>query len=116
MSPLDAYYKICEVYFMCEWLYSDVKEEDRKEYLEALEVIEKQVKGGDWMKNTLDELIATTAGQLDCLMALRDIVSTGDCNICNKKNECAYVPKPGQIVRYNCPFYEERNKLHRQTG
>lgn len=47
MSPLDAYYKICEVYFMCEWLYSDVKEEDRKEYLEALEVIEKQVKGGE---------------------------------------------------------------------
>ena len=55
---------------------------------------------------TLDKEIARQAQILDCLMALRDIYKTGDCNICESRKECEYMPKPGQMVRYNCPFYK----------
>lgn len=54
----------------------------------------------------LDKEIARQACILDCLMALRDIYKTGDCNICASRKGCEYVPKPGQMVRYNCPFYK----------
>lgn len=53
----------------------------------------------------LDDTIADVAYLLDCLRALRNIYTTGDCNECIKKMECLYVPKAGQIVRYNCPFF-----------
>lgn len=53
----------------------------------------------------LDEAIANTAYVLDCLRALRDILETGDCNNCGVK-DCVYKPAPGQVVRYNCPFYQ----------
>ena len=35
-----------------------------------------------------------------------NIVDSGDCNRCGKKETCEFVPKPGQLVRYNCPFYK----------
>jgi hypothetical protein len=54
----------------------------------------------------LDQEIARQACILDCLQALRDIYKTGDCNICAKRRECEYLPKVGQMVRYNCPFYK----------
>lgn len=59
----------------------------------------------------LDEEITRQGFILDSLIALRNILGTGDCNICAKKSKCEYAPKPGQLVRYNCPFYEkEENK------
>lgn len=54
----------------------------------------------------LDNAIADTAYIFDCLRALRSIYETGDCNNCRTKR-CIYKPKPGQMVRYNCPFYEK---------
>ena len=54
----------------------------------------------------LDDAIGDVAYILDTLMAYRNIVDSGDCNRCEKKNTCEYVPKPGQLVRYNCPFYK----------
>lgn len=54
----------------------------------------------------LDQIIANQAYILDSLMTLRDIYKTGDCNICAVKKECGYCPKPGEMVRYNCPFYQ----------
>ena len=54
----------------------------------------------------LDDVISDVAYILDTLMAYRNIVDSGDCNMCAKKNTCEYVPKPGQLVRYNCPFYK----------
>lgn len=54
----------------------------------------------------LDRAISDVAYILDTLMAYRNIVATGCCNECESKNKCAYAPKPGQMVRYNCPFYE----------
>lgn len=58
-------------------------------------------------ENKLDGLISSVAYTLDCLRALRDIQDAGDCNTCGIKRECRYAPKPGQLTRYNCPFYEE---------
>ena len=55
----------------------------------------------------LDNAIKNVAYILDSLMAYRNIVESGDCNRCKKKINCAYVPKPGRLVRYNCPFYEK---------
>ena len=55
----------------------------------------------------LDESISNIAYILDCLMDLRNIHDSGNCNDCKTsvKLVCPYKPKPGQQVRYNCPFY-----------
>lgn len=53
----------------------------------------------------LDEAIANIAYIYDSLIALRRIYETGCCNDCGIKNQCKHVPKVGQMVRYNCPFY-----------
>lgn len=42
---------------------------------------------------------------LDCLIALKEIQNTGDCNTCKDK-WCIYRPKLGETVRYNCMYYE----------
>ena len=52
------------------------------------------------MINRLDRLISETAYFLDCLRAYRNIVESGCCH------DCKYVPKVGELVRYNCPFYK----------
>ena len=57
--------------------------------------------------NKLDAAISNVAYILDNLILLRDIQSTGDCNVCKNK-ECKYKPKLGQMVRYNCPFYKAK--------
>jgi hypothetical protein len=53
----------------------------------------------------LDKAIADVAYILDCLMAYRNMIEAGDCNSCKNKN-CGCKPKPGQLVRYNCPHYK----------
>jgi len=53
----------------------------------------------------LDDVIANVAYILDTLIAYRNIAETGNCNICKNKN-CQWIPKPGQLVRYNCPHYK----------
>lgn len=58
------------------------------------------------MMNKLDNAIANIAYILDCLTVLRSILETGDCNNCRVK-DCYCKPRPGQMVRYNCPFYEK---------
>lgn len=58
----------------------------------------------------LDKIISDVGYVLDCLMALRNIHQTGSCNNCamgpGSHNPCGYRPLPGQMVRYNCPFYK----------
>lgn len=53
----------------------------------------------------LDKVISEIAYVLDSLQVLRNIQETGCCNDCRNVG-CGYAPKPGQTVRYNCPFYE----------
>ena len=55
--------------------------------------------------NRLDDVIANVAYILDTLMAYRSIAETGNCNTCKNK-DCQWIPKPGQLVRYNCPHYK----------
>ena len=57
--------------------------------------------------NRIDNIIADLAYILDSLRVLREIQAAGDCNTCACRSECEYCPKPGQRVRYNCPFYKE---------
>ena len=53
----------------------------------------------------LDNAISDINYILESLVLLRQIQSTGDCNIC-KNRDCGYMPEWGQLVRYNCPFYK----------
>jgi len=65
----------------------------------------------------LNNIISEIGYVLDCLRNLKDIYKTGDCNNCNTK-ECYVKPKPGQMVRYNCPFYikeSEENKYMKEA-
>ena len=55
----------------------------------------------------LDDTMADIAYILDVLRVYRNIVQSGNCNICDSR-ECKWKPKPGQLVRYNCPYYEQR--------
>ena len=56
----------------------------------------------------LNKAISDVAYILDILILLRQIQQTGDCNICRNR-DCGYMPKAGQMVRYNCPFYKPYN-------
>ena len=56
-------------------------------------------------EDRLNKTISDISYILDSLILLRQIQSTGDCNNCWNKG-CVYEPKAGQMVRYNCPFYE----------
>lgn len=58
----------------------------------------------------LDNTITHIVYLYDCLMDYRLILASGCCNDCSKRKECEYAPKPGKLVRYNCPFYEEEEK------
>lgn len=60
----------------------------------------------------LDKTISDVAFILDNLILLRQIQSKGDCNACACKNrDCGYMPKPGQMVRYNCPFFKAESEI-----
>jgi len=61
----------------------------------------------------LDGAVKDIAYVIDVLMAYRDVVNSGSCNECEKKKACKYAPKPGHLVRYNCPFFaKEGEKGH----
>lgn len=72
--------------------------------------IEALRKIGRMEMSRLDKSIADVAYILDTLMAYRNIVESGCCNDCRiaKPYSCKHLPKPGQLVRYNCPFYERK--------
>lgn len=56
----------------------------------------------------IDDVIEDVGYILDCLKTLRDIQSSGFCNVCASKNNCPYEPKLGQLARFNCPHYVEK--------
>lgn len=53
----------------------------------------------------LDEAISNVAYIYDSLWALRNIQACGSCNDCGLVRICKVRPLPGQMVRYNCPFW-----------
>ena len=44
----------------------------------------------------------------ESLRVLKLINDSGSCNDCANKDNCLYVPNPGQLVRYNCFFYARK--------
>ena len=44
------------------------------------------------------------------LYLLKSILESGNCNNCAKQTTCKYVPKCGELVRFNCPHYEAEPK------
>lgn len=36
------------------------------------------------------------------------VAALGDCNDCGKARSCQYVPRPGSIVRINCPLWRAK--------
>lgn len=62
------------------------------------------------MFTKLDDAIGGIAYILDSLVAYRSIVRSGCCNSCKYANppSCGYLPTPGKLVRYNCPFYKPK--------
>lgn len=55
----------------------------------------------------LDDVISDVGYIMDVLITYRDIVNHGDCNTCEKYKTCEHAPELGELVRYNCPFYEK---------
>lgn len=39
---------------------------------------------------------------------LKQILDSGDCNVCANRPYCTYVPELGMMVRYNCPFFARK--------
>ena len=62
------------------------------------------------MMSQIDRVIADQAYILDCLCAYRDITNSGDCNDCMNR-ECNIKPRAGQLVRYNCAYYQKNRKV-----
>ncbi|MBO5610593.1 MAG: hypothetical protein J5929_09545 [Eubacterium sp.] len=50
----------------------------------------------------------------DWLRLLKEIIDQGDCNDCGNRG-CLYKPKPGQLVRYNCPLHHKEVKADEQV-
>ena len=63
----------------------------------------------------IDLLIAEQSYILDALRAYREVIDSGCCNDCGSKKDCEYVPKLGQLVRYNCPFYKRKEESNGQS-
>ena len=57
------------------------------------------------MESRIERIIGDAAYIIDTLRVYADIVNSGCCNECDKQRDCEYVPKVGQLVRYNCPFF-----------
>ena len=53
----------------------------------------------------LNNAISDVAYILDTLIAYRNMTALGNCNDCLERKRCKYIPKLGEQVRYNCPFY-----------
>ena len=54
---------------------------------------------------SFDDMISDGYYVIDSLTCLKNIMESGDCNTCLKKNACEFAPKPGEPVRYNCFAY-----------
>lgn len=38
----------------------------------------------------------------------KTVAALGDCDDCGKARSCQYVPRPGSIVRINCPLWRAK--------
>jgi len=103
-------------------LKKDTKRQKRytKILTKDLNVVLKQDGTVHWRQRTMDRLDKTIGDVkyiLDCLLALRDISRTGNCNECERRRGlgvCDYAPGIGYPARYNCPFFERNSEEKRK--
>lgn len=71
--------------------------------------------GLDEVMLDVEKDLLTKRQVLNYLRLLNEIIESGDCNTCDIQNGCPYKPSPGNLVRYNCPFYKSKEeKLNEQ--
>ena len=46
----------------------------------------------------------------DSMILLNDIAKMNTCNDCGISRKCAYCPRPGESVRYNCPLWQPKEE------
>lgn len=46
----------------------------------------------------------------DSMILLNDISKMNTCNDCGISTKCAYCPRVGKPVRYNCPLWQQIEK------
>ncbi len=76
----------------------------------AVEIIGEKLRGERRMSR-LDDTISNVSYILDTLIAYRHITESGNCNNCGERKTCQYIPKLGEQVRYNCPFYKTNEAM-----
>jgi len=60
--------------------------------------------------------ISRLAGELSELKARSDRISyLPNCNDCGANGKCPYMPKWGDMVRINCPHWQERKSVTEAT-
>lgn len=62
------------------------------------------------MIKRLDNIIKEKEYDLQLLKLLKEVIESGDCNICKIKEKCEYAPEIGELVRYNCPLFVSKRK------
>lgn len=66
-------------------------------------------------ESRLDDLIKDPTKDLEFtksyLQAYKNIIATGCCNECADRKTCMKRPEWGQLVRYNCMFFERENNV-----
>ena len=77
---------------------------------EVLNAYKRIIGSGKCPIKRLDKLIADISYLGDALRSHREIVESGCCNDCVIKKYCQVAPKPGQLVRYNCPLYQKEEE------
>lgn len=55
----------------------------------------------------LEELVKDMSYISSCLKSYEEILNLPNCQNCGKIGSCEYAPEWGQLVRYNCPLWEE---------
>ena len=58
----------------------------------------------------LDETISNFEYVYQCLAEYKRISELGDCNDSGNLVGCEYLPKIGDMVRFNCPFYKDKKQ------
>lgn len=53
------------------------------------------------------EIKAIAAHIIDMIDYMETLKTLHDCNDCGSRSTCSFCPKAGQMVRINCPLWEE---------
>ena len=61
-------------------------------------------------RTRMEQMISDIYYIANNLKLLNDIKKEGNCSNCSSKFNCKYNPPQGEMMRYNCPFYEKMKR------